>query len=431
LVLALVAGAFGLGHYTASHSRTSLGRFSPDASPRYEIPRPEGPASSWAEVVEVLSERDGYRRVERLAELLARLDDEAALQASAALESRALDLTGPEIELLLRAYARHDAAAAANWAAYDSPLAYRPAAVATAIQLLAEQDPLAASQLVQAISLIRSETAEIGEIALIRGWYYGGAEGLDEYIQYLGAGYSQQRALSERARQLIKQEGPEVAMAWARAVPGEGEDKRFVRAVNRQLGSQLAQLDVPFAVAWCDEVCDEDLGRDVMALIAQRWAAQDGPAAMEWLSTRSAGKQRDLAVKGAFRGWWRQDSEGFRAWADPQLADRVPRWLAPLLENYAGAVGRKQPLEGIDIAMKIDDEQIRNRSLSATVVAWLKKDDASANEWLDRSPLGDDIRARIASAIAARAAAGGVPAESAAADDGEAAADDEDAAAAP
>jgi hypothetical protein len=394
VALVTAIAGFALGHSVASQPGSSSGASSIASGTRYEVPRPAGPPSSWNEILDALSEHDAFTRANRISELIPRLGPESAPQASAALESRSLDLGAADVDLLVRFWGRHDPAGAVQWSAYSAPSAFRLSSVASSIELLAQSDPSAAVNFTEALALAQNPAAEVAEVALIRGWFWGGGEGLEQYIADRGTGYSRQRALGEVSRQLVKRDGADAAIAWARQAAGS-EDIRFNRAVYRQLGSQLAQLDPASAVAWCEEVCGGELGDGVMTLVAQRWASQDGPGAMEWLSTMPPSFQRDLAIKGAFRGWWRRDARGFRLWAESMTQETPPAWMEPLLENWGGAVGRVKPQQGFEVARLIQDQETRERTYAAIVVAWHTREPGAAAEWLEQSTLSDPAKARI------------------------------------
>jgi len=368
--------------------------------PRAEFPKPEPPAPAAstpsAEIREtllgVLRDPDAFSRTSRLSQLLPTLGPEAVPEVKAALENPAVDLDGAEIELLVRFWAAHDPPRAATWAFVKSPTGYRVGAVVAACDVWARVDPKAVAERLSTMSMVPGSAVDAAEIALVGGWFDSGLPGLEDHIRDLGPGVSQQRALRVFSRKAIQRNGPEAIARWAEAIPDE--DATFKLYAFRQLGSELALADPDAASAWCDAHCDGPFGNNVRALIAQRWAQEDGRAAMEWLSTAPPGEERDRAVKGAYQGWFRHDREGLAAWVAEMGADGVEPWFQPALELLAIWTGATHPLDGIKWAEAITDDGTRERALVTVARNWRKRDASAADAWIDQSPLSEAARER-------------------------------------
>jgi len=352
--------------------------------------RPEGPPSA---ISETLRENDRLVRIPRLAEVLRGLGPEHVTDAQKALADARLDLGAPEIELLLRYWSSYEPKQAAEWASTRVRGAYRGAALLPTVEAWARQDPWAALQFIQAMRVGRSDFTEIAEIGLIRGWYDSGDPGIEDYLVALGPSFEQQRAVALRARLQILREGADPTMDWAKGLPEE--DPKFKLAVYRQLGSELGKLAPEDGVRWCTEVCDGPFGDGVSTLIAQRWAAQDGPAAMTWVSQRPSGPQRESAARGAFRGWWRKDPDGLHAWIAELARTGFPIWFQPALSNYASSVAMTDAVEGMKWALLLEDDYARRDSMLSVAMKWKKQDESAAEAWLADSPLSEEDRDRV------------------------------------
>jgi hypothetical protein len=370
----------------------------PGPRPRAEFqkPQPAAPAASTpaaeirAALLDVLREPNAFARASRLSQLLPTLGPEAAPEVRALFETRTLDLDGVDVELLVRFWATHDPSGAASWATVESPPAFRPGAIAAAYELWSKVDPQAAAKRVATMSILPGAAVDMAETALVEGWFDSGLPGLEDYIRDLGPGISQQRAVRVFARRAIQRNGPEAIARWAESIPDEDAD--FKLTAFRQLGAELALVDPAAARAWCDAHCDGPFGSNVRKLIAQRWAENDGRAAMEWLSTAPPGYERDAAVNAAFQGWFQRDREGFASWLAEMGPDGVGPWFQPALPKSASWIGAKDPAEGMKWAAAIEDDAARQRVFIRIARLWRAKDPSAADAWIDQSPLSEEAR---------------------------------------
>jgi hypothetical protein len=230
-------------------------------------------------VREALRAQDAFSRSARLAALLPRLGPEAAGQVPALLKDVTLEVGVAETALLVRLWAAHDPRAATEWALLHSHPPRRAAAVDSAVERWAREDPGAALQELRARAG-PSAFGEVAQVALVRGWFDGGKPGLVDHIRDLGVGIERQRALATFVRRTILRKGPEAAVGFAESVPPD--DDKYKLEVMPQTGSELAIQHPEIAAAWCERVCANEDG--VRTLVAQRWAARSGLPALEWAS---------------------------------------------------------------------------------------------------------------------------------------------------
>lgn len=374
----------------------------PPYPPRMESdPSPEAPPADLGDEAalralrEILQVEEPFARAERLARQLGQMGPGDASVIPAVLDERDLDLTNPDYALLIRFWAQQDQERAARWAAFESPVSFRTTAIFPAMEEYAKHDPQGALLLMYEVDQHPNPYSAIGQIALVRGWYDSGVEGLEEYIHALGVGPTQQRAMAAFARRAIMRDGPDAIMAWAASLPEE--DHKFKIMVYRQVGSELAQFHPPSAVAWCEAVCDGPFGSSVRTLIAQRWAAQDGHATMEWVKSAQPGVERDWAVKGAQRGWQRERPEEFDAWLVEETKDgtQIERWLAPVIGAYPASIARDPDRleDALAWSKRIEDDEQRWRALVTVARAWYRRDPVAADAWIEQSELDEQGRA--------------------------------------
>jgi hypothetical protein len=346
-------------------------------------------------VVEIAREPDPFQRAERLAALLPTLDAGAAGGVAGLLVDPAIDLGVTEVDLLVAFWARHDAPAAVRWALFESPHGRRAGAIEAALMRLASEDPKAAVEQVNAFLQMPGPFSEVAETVLVRGWFASGKPGLVEYIRDLGVGFNRQRAMSAFARAFTQRHGAQAALDWAEAIPGD--DEEWQKDVVRQTGWAAAMLDPVLAAAWCDRVCPlRPTALSLRAMIAQRWGAIDGPAAMDWVSRAPLDREQKWAVMGAFNGWWVKDQAERETWLASTVRNgRVEPWLQPALEIYAASISWDRPQEALVWGARIDDAEARERTLMNVARIWRRGDPAAADAWLDQSPLSEESRAAV------------------------------------
>ena len=344
-------------------------------------------------IIEALREPDPFKRVQRLSHLLPILGPAAVPQIADALRNPSVDLGGAEIALLTRAWALHDPDAAVTWASRSAPLGLRLSALLPAAELWAKSDPQRALGRLAPLMMIPGVNTRALQIAFVRGWFDSGEPGLLDYIRDLGMGYERQRALAVLARRVIQRDGVEAAMRLAESLPDD-ETEKFKLNVFRQFGSELTQAQPEAGAAWCEAHCDGPFGSEVRMLVGMRWAAQDGPAALEWLSNAPAGKERDSALRDAYRRWLQVNRKQAHAWVESIGRDNPEPWFGAIAEMYAQFVSREDPREALEWVDIVSDPKRQEQAYVRIARAWREADEPAAEAWLVQSPLSREARDR-------------------------------------
>lgn len=360
---------------------------SPEPAAVAPPPRPIEPRGP---IIEALDEPDGFKRIQKLSLLLPLLGPEAVPYIADALEDPSVDIGAAEIELLTRAWAMHEPAKALGYASTKPPIGLRIAATMPAVELWAKQDPHAALKAIAPLMLVSSMNTKALQVALVRGWYDSGQGGLLDYLRSLGPSFEAQRASAVYARRMIQREGVEAAMRWAESI--SDDDPKFKLAVFRQVASELAKADPAAGVAWCEAHCEGPYGSKILMMVGMRWAAQDGPAALEWLSKAPAGKVRDAAIRDSYRRWVQRDPDEAYGWAASIGIANAEPWFGPVAEIYAMRLSWKQPREAMDWVALIQDEERRELEYITIARRWRENDESAAEAWVAESPLSDEAR---------------------------------------
>jgi hypothetical protein len=358
----LVVG-FLLGHAITPSPGT------PEAPPPPTAEAPSKPRVEAREareaVLEILRdamrETDPFARITRLAAVLPALGPDISPEILALLEEDyTIDVGSSELDLLLRWWAKVDPRGARRW--------------------------------VRGTGMIPGEQTRTAQIALIRGWFHSDKPGLSEYIQQLGFTIERQRAIDVFAREMIKRDGIDAVIRWADAIPSD--DVKLKLDVNRHVIGAVTRFDPAAAVAWCQRICDGPAETTTMmrAAIARRWVEQEGAVALEWLATTPAGKERDWAVRTAFRSWGDHDPMGRHAWMETLDVDNIEPWFQPAIELIVISLKFANPIEAARWAGAITDEDDHRRMHLGLARAWRERDAAAADAWMEQMEFSASMR---------------------------------------
>ena len=173
---------------------------------------------------------------------------------------------------------------------------------------------------------------------------------------------------------------PAAAAKWVSSME-EGPGKTEAAAT---LATVWAASDIHAAVAWSQSIGDADMRRQVISNIGTSWGAIEPEAALEWLGSLP----KDLAtdgITGAMYSWAGTDPVGMREWIDTAggsaLGDRARQSLADVLSQEAIP-------DALDLALGMNSAGARDAALARYFREWRKRDDASAQDWLDANWAG-------------------------------------------
>lgn len=368
----------------------------------------EDPSGSAAaeQIAAALDERDPFIRSRQLASLLPTLDATAVPAIRAVLTDPGRDLDPSAFDLLLRAWTRLDAEAAAGWAFQKAPPVYRLSAVRTAVETWAEADPASAlvgvdSALIGLAALDR-QLVPIAEHAFIRGWFRKDRGETERFVEGLGSGVKRQRSLMAFVLSLAYADGSEAAIRFAEGVPET--DERYKTEVYQQTLSALSLVSMPAAVEFCDAHCDDRRASGLRGLLSRTRLrnGEDGGRVLEWVARTESGeaiRQRPddvRALRSTYAIWARLDRDSALAWMRGQLdAHEPPGWIDLLMGEYARQIAIDSPAEAIRMAEQVPDAIEREQSLVRIGRYWIREDEEKAEGWLERSNLSDTLKAQV------------------------------------
>ena len=251
----------------------------------------------------------------------------------------------------------------------------------------AESDPVAAAAWVKGLPPGKPrDTAEVVVAGVIAEDDPAGAA--DEYKGTIDEGNNP--AVAFTIANIWASTDPAAAAEWVATLP-EGPSKQEAAAT---LATVWASSDIRGAVGWTNQIQDPLVKKQVVSNIGTTWAAIDPAAALEWLDAQPQEVATD-GITGAFYSWAGTDPVGLREWIDDGDAgthtDRARQSLADVLSQ------QNLP-DALDLALGMTSEVARDQAAARYFREWRKRDDASAQDWLDANwaSLPDSTRGELA-----------------------------------
>jgi hypothetical protein len=213
------------------------------------------------------------------------------------------------------------------------------------------RDPAAALEWIQKHG--DEETVNATTQGLISGWWQKDPSAAEAYVRANSATVVGQRAASILANRMASSQ-PEKAAAWA------------------------AQLTNPDARAMSE------------LTVAAPWAATDPMAASKWVQTLPV--ENAAMVAGTVAGSWAQnDPAGALQWISSLTGETRNSAIA----GYSATVSPNDPANALSWALSISNDHLRNRAVMPIVTNWLARQPEAARQWIEKSDLSPDEKARL------------------------------------
>jgi len=370
----------------------ALGRLTAETQP------PAAPHDLAGAIQASLGEGDTLERVGRTTTLLESLELEDLPGVLAVYERMIPSIDVPELAAFFNAWARIDPVGAIEYAlAFPrrSMLEERRIGVRAALAGWAYADPskarVAAEEVAESHAPLRNDVW----VGLVAGWVRSdlGAEGLAAFLADLRPQSQRVAAVDVAVRELVRTGGAEAALDWANTIVGDqSQEERFRRAVFESSVRAAAASDPARTGAWALEHAEAAYAVDTPVIIASGWGRADGAAALEWLGAYPAGESRDKGVREAFLAWSAADWKSAQAWLESTSQSAL---RDPALEIWAKRHLALEPAEALAACERILDVARRQRCLASGAKRWYARDALAAEEWLQTSPLDEEIRSEV------------------------------------
>ncbi|RKZ08792.1 hypothetical protein DRQ32_08795 [bacterium] len=343
---------------------------------------------------------DRLARVEELAGLLRTIPEteETARVVIAAYRSSFLDRGDIELVLIVEWWIRFDANNALAWTR-GSWRADHPRLAYAASRALARQDPQAAVDAYHSFKGGRFPNYAVTLQPIIVGWFESGRPDLMRFILSLPENNLRQQALGTLARLQVLKLGPEMAIQWAdQSVQGQSET--FTRHMRQRIAASIAELEPRVAAEWVRQLVEDGASETLLRRVAGRWSRQDAPAAFAWLSEFEPSSHQRQAVTLTFAGWYVREPDEAERWLLSQEG-AIYTTLAPATVELMKARAERSLVEpefdpdwekSLEVALKIEDPDRRWTAVLFLSRAWVQRDSAVANAWMESNGVPEMYR---------------------------------------
>ncbi len=361
--------------------------------------RPSAPPSGDADgsFIESFSEQEPVERAYRISRSLRDLDPDNLPELLEAMKVRRMGIVWEEVRLIMVAWARFDPRGAWEWANAQTP-SWRPTLTDQAIYAWAYQDGPAARSVVEGIE--DPERRVRLRSSMIDGWMRSSDKaGVSDYIANFDDARRRGRLIFLLAGEVMMQMGREGAMRWVEAIPDDAPN-HFKEGMFLHTLKMIATEDPQLAVDWYLEHCKSPYSEGGLEAIARRWAQhqKDPSELFTWLLALDVDgiSQEDVdgAISAGFRAWMQTKNEAAQAWLATALPNPKLDLAAVEAVRYLLALS---PDVSVQWAMRIQDEETRNRNVVQAARRWREKDPDALQAWLEQSDLPEDVREKIRS----------------------------------
>jgi hypothetical protein len=380
MTLGVVVAAFALGRFTAPTQ--------PSAAP-HDLARA---------IQASLGERDTLERVGRTTTLLKSLEPEDLPGVLAVYERMMMTIDPLELSAFFDAWARIDPDGAIEYVlafSRQGMLKERKIGVRAVLAGWAYADPSEARVAAEEIAAKNAPLREHVWAGLVEGWVRSdlGTEGLATFLTNLRPQQHRDGAVDVATRELVRTGGAEAVLDWADTIVSDPfQDEKFSRVAFESSILEAAASDPAQAGAWLLEHAEARGAASAPVIVAKRWGRTDGAAALEWLGTYPAGEPRDMAIREAYLAWWRADWDGAKAWLG---STSQSAFYDPAREVWVDQLVAWEPAKALAGCGLILDVERQQRCLVSGARKWYATDALAAEEWLQTSPLDEDVRNRL------------------------------------
>lgn len=341
-----------------------------------------------AKVREALLISDKLVRTAELAGLLSKLGPESLDEVRTAFDTVFLDIGETDLILFSDWWARFDPRAAMQWSESE----WRADHWIVAHQVLrawARTDHVGALSRAAQGRGYNKERKDSYTQAALDGWEVGGDPGVLDYIRSLGPGIKRQKAMNGIARRRVLRNGIDEAFQWVQSLPYP--ERLFKLNLMRRVTSAAVNIDAAATAKWVSSLQGGPYFKSLPQRVVIPWAKKDPQATVAWLASLDDTPSRDNGVREAYRAWVPRDREGAIAWVTGTAHEP---WRDPALAIHAQAMQLRDAAEGVALAEKIFDEELRHSTLTFITRTWSKYDAEAAKKYVDQTDWTDKERAR-------------------------------------
>lgn len=231
--------------------------------------------------------------------------------------------------------------------------------------------------------------------ALVQGWFDRSDTDPDDLLS-LFDDLSLVRPRGELIRiwvtLMLRTRGVDYSIAYAEAMPEEGDDLGVKQQLLGRLASMLVDVDFDKALAFANRNVVTKAGNKLGWYFVSAWAPIDGPAAVAWALQIPESRISFKIVERAFVKFQASDLEAAHAWIEAQPL--TPE-LEPAYAVYVARVAAEDHQRARELAKNLASERFQYRAIQAIGRNWLDDDRAAAEAWVRGQDLPAELVERI------------------------------------
>lgn len=291
------------------------------------------------------------------------------------------DNRNSDLALLLSAWAKVDPLTAVTYARENTRGGF---ATNTILTTWATLDPEAAIQWAQ--SNHQGDEGNDFYAGIIRGLAATDPVRATELLTSMPRGEERGDALEEMVPHVLRN-GPEAAQMYVASI----KDDTLRNSLMSEMAESMAEIDPQGTAMWLLANPGEAATRrsdDVF----EAWAEKNTPEALAAFATLPAGEFRSNALSGLIG----------------EIAEKNPKDAAAMLDRYPNDVTddvvqtvvwdslRNDPATAVDQIYRISNEGQRDQMYRRALGRWLERDPASAQVWLQKNPVSENVMNALA-----------------------------------
>ncbi len=346
-----------------------------------------------ATILEIFGMEDRFARTENLISVLREIPADQVDAFEAALNGLADPHREIDRLLVLTAWANYDAPAATRWAMNDEPVdLVRDVMFGESVYLWTLKDH---ESFLSDPEIAESIQPHFGPAILrpfVMGWFDSGAPGLETYIRdMIPSSADRGRAVDTLVEIKTERDGAAAMVEWAKALPGETDYKTLV---NSRVAAEVVLLDSELIVNWCIEICNTELGKGMLSMIANSWVMESPEEAMDFVTSQHGSIGVQIGSRSAYNRFLKADEERAFAWMEATTEERR---RGPIMQGPVASYANRRSAGGNNlIALNwleyIQDEEDRELGQIQIARRWLRIHEDEAEAWMAQSPMSEEAQ---------------------------------------
>jgi hypothetical protein len=183
-------------------------------------------------------------------------------------------------------------------------------------------------------------------------------------------------------------------LAWAHSIKTLSA-QGLKRTVFKRTANQVGEIDPERTAAWLEPHLGQIYSVGSLRELFRGWQPLDPDAAWAWIAKRADDAERQGAIEAATMTWVRRERSEALSWFERAA-------LSPIHDDALTTITdelAQEPSLALTWAVRITDEDLRDRTISGVLVRWARRDPEAARTWLRTSSLPNRTRKALRAMI--------------------------------